>query len=229
MTHSSDPATMCTRQALLESALFCFAERGFEGTSLRMVGERAGKNISLIAHHFGNKEGLYLAVFQDMLAKRRTGAFIGPITGPKELKGDPDRASALLRDLIILVFKDLHMAFDGRDPKRMAYFRLWLSAIRTPIQELEPLIRESLSPLRLQIAACIQAIRPDLPAKEIPFWCALVHGQCVVNTMLHSFNQLVFGPDCYPKSLNQLAEQIADVTLRAIGGTGSPAPSRRTK
>lgn len=217
MTAQADPAAAGTREALLEAGLFCFSERGFEGTSLRMVADRAGRNVSLIAHHFGNKEGLYLAVFKDMLAERCPGHFTGPFIPLEALQGDPVRATALLRELVVRQFKEMRTAFESGDPKRIATRRLWLSAIRTPIPELEPLMRERLAPLRMQIAACIQAIRPDLPLEEIPFWCALVHGQWVVNTMLHRFNQLVFGPDCYPESPDLMAEQIADITLRALG------------
>ena len=217
MSDHADSVHHGTRDSLLEAGLFCFSERGFEGTSLRMVAERAGKNTSLIAHHFGSKEDLYLEVFKDMLAERRSCQLIGPIVELDELQGDPARATALLRDLVIRLFKEMRTTFESGDPKRLAYFRLWFSAIRAPIPELNPLMRECLTPLRMQIAACIQAIRPDLPAPEIPFWCSLVYGQCVVNTMLHSFNQLVFGPECYPESLDHLAEQIADITLRAIG------------
>lgn len=215
MSPHIDPAG--TREALLEAALFCFSERGFEGTSLRMVAERAGKHTSLIAHHFGNKEGLYLAAFRDMLIHKRMAHCEGPVPDPEELRGNPARATALLREIVIRTFLGMRTAFATSDPKQMAYFRLWASAIRAPIPELEPLIRERVVPLRLQIAACIQAIRPDLPTKEIPFWCALVYGQCMVNTMLHDFNELVFGTECYPESPERMAEQIADITLRAIG------------
>lgn len=228
MSLSADRGIPGTREILLEAGLFCFSEQGFEGTSLRMVANRAGKPMSLIAHHFGNKEGLYLAVFKDMLAERRCGQFDGPVIGLDELRRDPSRAAALLRDLVIWVFKEMRSTFENGDPKRVAYFRLWFTAIRMPIPELEPLMRERLMPLRMQIAACIQALRPDLPAREIPFWCALIYGQCIANTMLHDFNQLVFGPDCYPESPDHMAEQIADITLRAIGTPPSdlPAPVR---
>jgi len=217
MSPQADSAPVATREALLEAGLFCFSEQGFEGTSLRTVAKRAGRHTSLIAHHFGNKEGLYLAVFRDMLAERRPGQFVGPVTELEELRGDPARAAALLRELVIGIFKGMRSTFDSGDSKRMAYFRLWQTAIRSPIPELEALMRERLAPLRLQVSACIQAIRPDLPAQEIPFWCALVYGQCVANTMLHDFNQLVFGPGSYPDSMDHMAEQIADITLRAIG------------
>lgn len=217
MSSRNCPECASTREALLEAALFCFADHGFEGTSLRMVADRANRHMSLIAHHFGNKEGLYLEVVKDMLTQRRHCQFQEPLVSPEVLKEDPARAKALLRRVILHIFTNMHATFGSTDPKWVAYYRLWMTALRTPLPELEALMREILAPTRLQIAACIQAIRPDLPLSEIPFWCALVHGQCVVNTMLRPFHELVFGPDCYPPSLERFAEQIADITLRAIG------------
>jgi AcrR family transcriptional regulator len=50
-----------TRQALLDAARELFGTRGFDQTTLRDVGERAGVDSSLIARYFGNKVALYLA------------------------------------------------------------------------------------------------------------------------------------------------------------------------
>lgn len=50
-----------TRQALLDAARELFGTRGFDQTTLRDVGERAGVDASLIARYFGNKVALYLA------------------------------------------------------------------------------------------------------------------------------------------------------------------------
>lgn len=225
MPRHLDPAAPGTREALLEAGLLCFSERGYAGTSLRQVADRAGRTTSLIAHHFGNKEGLYLAVFRDMLARRPPGHLPGAVASAEELRQDPDRAAALLRSLVVGLFLEMHAAFDGHDPRRMAEFRLWLSAVRAPVPELEALMHERLAPLRRQIAACIQALRPDLTEAELPFWCALVHGQCLVNTLLRSFNQMVFGPGSYPDAAGPLAERIADITLQAVGRT---APALRS-
>ena len=51
-----------TRDLILQSAARCFAERGFEGTSLRDIGEAAGINFQSIRYHFGSKEDLWEAV-----------------------------------------------------------------------------------------------------------------------------------------------------------------------
>ncbi|HET7900467.1 MAG TPA: TetR family transcriptional regulator [Candidatus Nanopelagicales bacterium] len=47
-----------TRQAILDAARELFAEKGFERTTMRAVGERAGVDPALIAYWFGSKDGL---------------------------------------------------------------------------------------------------------------------------------------------------------------------------
>jgi AcrR family transcriptional regulator len=50
-----------TRRDLLDAAAALFEERGYEGATLRDIGERAGVDPALVARYFGGKEGLYLA------------------------------------------------------------------------------------------------------------------------------------------------------------------------
>jgi AcrR family transcriptional regulator len=50
-----------SRRALLHAASELFDERGYEATTVREIGERAGVDAAMIARYFGGKEGLYLA------------------------------------------------------------------------------------------------------------------------------------------------------------------------
>jgi AcrR family transcriptional regulator len=50
-----------SRRDLLEAAADLFDERGYDGATVREIGERAGVDPALIARYFGGKEGLYLA------------------------------------------------------------------------------------------------------------------------------------------------------------------------
>lgn len=50
-----------TREALLDAAGALFDERGYDGATIREIGQRAGVDPALIARYFGGKEGLYLA------------------------------------------------------------------------------------------------------------------------------------------------------------------------
>lgn len=54
-----------SRRALLEAAAALFDERGYQGATVRDIGERAGVDAALIARYFGGKEGLYLAALQE--------------------------------------------------------------------------------------------------------------------------------------------------------------------
>ena len=51
-------------QRILEAADVLFCERGFDGTSMRDVAERADVNKGLIVYYFANKAGLFAAVLR---------------------------------------------------------------------------------------------------------------------------------------------------------------------
>jgi len=51
-----------TRADILDAARELFAQSGFERTTMRAVAERAGVDPALIAHYFGNKDGLLAEV-----------------------------------------------------------------------------------------------------------------------------------------------------------------------
>jgi len=57
-----------TRRRILETALDLFAAQGYEGTSTRQIAEGAGVNLPAIQYYFGNKEGLYRAIIEDIVA-----------------------------------------------------------------------------------------------------------------------------------------------------------------
>ena len=55
------------RQRLLNTAVRLFAEKGYTKTSTREIALAAGANIASISYYFGDKAGLYRAVFADPL------------------------------------------------------------------------------------------------------------------------------------------------------------------
>ena len=53
-----------TRDRILRTAERLFAERGFNGVSVRELAAAAGVNLALIGYHFGSKEGLLSEVYR---------------------------------------------------------------------------------------------------------------------------------------------------------------------
>jgi AcrR family transcriptional regulator len=56
---------------LLEAGRTLFAERGFDGTSVRALTSRAGANLGAVTYHFGSKESLYEAVADSLMRPLR--------------------------------------------------------------------------------------------------------------------------------------------------------------
>src|ERR1700735_593683 len=54
-------AAAATKQALVLAARELFGQRGFESTTIRDIGDRAGVDAALIARYFGSKADLYIA------------------------------------------------------------------------------------------------------------------------------------------------------------------------
>ncbi|MDT4951851.1 MAG: hypothetical protein QOJ37_4446 [Pseudonocardiales bacterium] len=58
------PGPTTTPEQILEAARTLFAERGYQGTSMRAVAAAADVNAALVHHYFGTKEQLFVAALR---------------------------------------------------------------------------------------------------------------------------------------------------------------------
>src|SRR5678809_1247287 len=61
--HMSRPSEY-TRHSIMKAAVALFAERGYDGTSIRAIVSKARVNQAAINYHFNGKEGLYFEVLK---------------------------------------------------------------------------------------------------------------------------------------------------------------------
>lgn len=205
-----------TRTSLLQAALVCFADHGFDGTSMRMIAETAGRPLSLLSHHFGNKEGLYLEVFKHIL---ETSAQPAPPV-PEAL--DPLGAVRLLREQIHLMYQQAAPDAVAAKPFQDHRARLWVREFRSPRPSLHPIIHQYLGPAADLIRACIRVLRPELNAAQAAFLGATIMGQVAGHGTMSGLNRVLWGEHPPFGSHFQEAELLVDFCLHGLR-TDAPA------
>jgi AcrR family transcriptional regulator len=80
------PGGADTRAQLLAAARLEFAERGYEGATVRRIAERAGVDAAMVNHWFGGKEALFTASLDIPVTPAQILAAILP--------GDPEQLGA---------------------------------------------------------------------------------------------------------------------------------------
>lgn len=96
VTAPKQDRSRATRQRLLEAAVACLAERGWAGSTVSVVAERAGVSRGAAQHHFPTREDLFTAAVEYVAEERSTalrtlpghhvtavvGALVDLYTGP---------------------------------------------------------------------------------------------------------------------------------------------------
>lgn len=73
-------------EALVEAALEEFADKGYEQASINTILKAAGMSKGQFYYHFANKEALYMALIEILIARKRE--FMASVMQPADLQGD---------------------------------------------------------------------------------------------------------------------------------------------
>lgn len=90
------PGNPGTREAILDAARTSFAQRGFDGSTIRGIAGTAGVDPALVHHYFGSKDQLFLAAMQAPIDPRELL--------PKVLDGDRDGIGERLVRMFLTVW-----------------------------------------------------------------------------------------------------------------------------
>jgi AcrR family transcriptional regulator len=88
-----------TRTALIEAAKTVFAQRGYDGATVKELAEAAGVNISLVSYYFNGKEGLYRACLEE-LGRGGTEMATRVLKNPESIEDFRVRLKLFLEEMI---------------------------------------------------------------------------------------------------------------------------------
>jgi AcrR family transcriptional regulator len=145
-----------TRERLLETAERLFAEKGFDGTSVRAITAEAGCNLAAVNYHFGGKDQLYEEIFRQRLAALRSQRLASIRSVVDEGRGRIS-LEILLREFAATFLEPFMEAGAGRMWQRL----LWREMV-------EPHLRQGLfaeqiiTPVHEELAAALVPACPGL-------------------------------------------------------------------
>jgi AcrR family transcriptional regulator len=158
---SHDP----TKTRLLEAAGEEFAEKGFEGATVRAICDRAGTNLAAVNYHFGDKEQLYE---QTVLHAHRCGP--GMPHEPSRLESPDEELrehiGIFLRNVAALESPTWHQT-------------LMLREMANPTRASETLVREAIRPRFENLTAILRRLCPTADDRRIHALAFSVVGQCL--------------------------------------------------
>jgi AcrR family transcriptional regulator len=199
MTRPSD----YTRQRILKSAIDLFAERGFEGASVRAIVTKARVNQAAINYHFKGKEGLYREVLK-IAFDRFT------------LDNGPDQEASPEEALRSFVFQQLRPLLARDEISRFIRIFAW-EGVR-PSKVLRQFLTTNSTPFLTQATDLVRRFLPA-QAPEMDVMCGAIWlmGQCSVFVRnREQLMQLPFGLNIDEGFVERLSDLITALALEGL-------------
>ncbi|MBM7127852.1 TetR/AcrR family transcriptional regulator [Dyella flava] len=156
-----------TKERILTAAEALFAQRGFEGASLRQLTAAAGVNLAAVNYHFGSKDNLVEEVFKrrlDQLNARRMAAL-------KQVAGQP---GTTLEDVLSAFIRPaLDLSHDGGGG---LFMRVLARAFADHDDSLRKFLSENYGHVMRQFTAEFARLLPNLSKEELYWRIDLVTG-----------------------------------------------------
>jgi AcrR family transcriptional regulator len=156
-----------TKERILTAAEALFAQRGFEGASLRQLTAAAGVNLAAVNYHFGSKDNLVEEVFKrrlDQLNARRLSAL-------KEVSGLP---GTTLEDVLAAFIRPaLDLSHDGGGG---LFMRVLARAFAEHDDSLRKFLSDNYGHVMRQFTTEFARLLPQLSKEELYWRIDLVTG-----------------------------------------------------
>jgi AcrR family transcriptional regulator len=195
-----------TRDRILVAAGKVFADKGFEGATVREICRLGNANLAAINYHFGDKRRLYIEAVK-RAHKSRAEQF--PL--PEWPQGTPakQRLADFVLTLLWRMTSPVGTPWEGE---------LLMREIGRPSDACQELVHDSIRPHFEVLCEIIAALAPELPPRKQHLVAFSVVGQCLHYRVAAPVVQLLVADEEYAQYRPELlAEHITEMTLRAIG------------
>jgi AcrR family transcriptional regulator len=207
--HGPDDA----RARLIDAAMELFAEKGYEGTSVRDLAAAAGVNVAAVSYHFGSKDALYHECLRACLApcaqmRERMQFHLKAAQRKKSSKA----AEEALRACI-------HIFLEVLTSSAAKHSQLVMREQSESKPRFEPVIREFFQPVGNILQQIILMLAPDLPQMRGFMVISGIIGQCLHTLKARASYRVLAGVDSHSSEyIEMVSAHIAHFTALGLRG-----------
>ena len=204
-TSISNIRSLETEKRLLEAAGEIFAEYGYRAATVRQICEKAGANLAAVNYHFGDKEGLYMAVLRSVPSAEAEKY-------PSDL-GLAVKATAEQK-LCAYIRSLLQRVFDEGRPGW--YTKIVAREITEPTRAFDALVQEAARPLHIDMASIVRELLGSAATPESVRLCTLsIISQCVYYHHARTIIQRLYPEQKY--GADHIEHLVAHITNFSLG------------
>jgi AcrR family transcriptional regulator len=197
-----------TRDRIMKAAERLFAERGYDGTSIRAIVAKARVNQAAINYHFSGKDGLYREVLRTAFRSMTEGQ----LTHAQEVK-------TLSREAALGAFirRQLHPLMARDETSRHMRIFNWETVRPTPV--FRSLLAEEAAPFMGMAADLVRRFMPDADRRTLTVASIWLIGQCSV--FLRNRDRLAeppIGLEIDDSTVEWLSQAISRWIVAGLGG-----------
>ena len=201
------------RARLIDVAIKLFAEKGYEGTSVRDLATAAGVNVAAVSYHFGSKDELYHEALRACLApcgemRERMQKHLDAALKNRSRKAAEEALRGCIQDFLeVLVSpaaRHSHLVMREQSEGK---------------QRFEPVIREFFQPVGSILREVILMLAPGLSEMRVFMVISGIIGQCLHIYKARVSYRVLAGVDSHsPEYIEMTSKHIAHLTALGLRG-----------
>ena len=179
---------------IIETAEQLFADKGFDGTSVRDIADEAGINVAMISYYFGSKEKLLEALFELRVGSVKI------------------RVESLIKDDSLTPIEKVNMLIDEhieRVMQKPCFHKIMVGALVT---NKNPFILKAANNVKIRNAEVVSELIKDGQKKGI--FKKKIDVVMMINTMVGTVSQTIMSQEYYREFNSQ--QNIPDAEFMAV-------------